>query len=326
MRRAAFILSTLAFAAGPAGAEAPVLTVYTYDSFATEWGPGPAIAAGFEASCGCTLRVVPAGDGAALLSRLMLEGARSEADVVVGLDNFLMERARATGLFAPSGVTADFTLPVAWTDDIFVPYDWGAFAFVADAGTQAPGSLRELADSDIAVVIQDPRASTPGLGLALWVEAAYGDGAADLWADLADNIVTVTPGWSESYALFLSGEADAVLSYTTSPVFHVLAEDDDSKVFWDFAEGNPVQIEVGAILAHSGRQALARDFLQYLVSAEGQAAIPETNWMFPVREPAGGLDPAFDAARPAKPLILTPDGAAALRERAVADWQAGLAR
>lgn len=326
MRRTAYILPALALAAGPALAEAPVLTVYTYDSFATEWGPGPAIEAGFEAVCGCSLRVVPAGDGAALLSRLMLEGARSEADVVIGLDNFLMERARATGLFAPGGVTAEYDLPVAWQDEIFVPYDWGAFAFVSTGDIPAPRSLRELADSDIAVVIQDPRASTPGLGLALWVEAAHGDGAEDLWADLADNIVTVTPGWSEAYALFLSGEADAVLSYTTSPVYHVLGEGDDGKVFWDFAEGNPVQIEVAAILAHSGQPELAREFLEYLISPEGQAAIPETNWMFPVREPAGGLDPAFDAGHPARPLIITPEEAAALRDRAVADWQAGLAR
>lgn len=320
------LLAALVLAAGPALAETPVLTVYTYDSFATEWGPGPAIATGFQAQCGCTLRVVPAGDGAALLSRLMLEGPRSEADVVVGLDNFLMERARDTGLFAPSGVTADYILPVEWDDDTFVPYDWGAFAFVADTDTPAPASLRELADSDIAVVIQDPRASTPGLGLALWVKATYGDGAADLWADLADNIVTVTPGWSESYALFLSGEADAVLSYTTSPVFHVLDEDDTTKTAWDFTEGNPVQVEVAALMAHSAQPELGRAFLQYLASPEGQAPIPQTNWMFPAVEPEGGLDPAFDAALPANPLILTPDEAAALRDDAVADWQAGLAR
>lgn len=326
MRRPATLFATLALAASPALAETPVLTVYVYDSFATEWGPGPAIRAGFEATCGCTLRVVPAGDGAAMLSRLMLEGARSEADVVVGLDNFLMERARGTGLFTTSGVSADWDLPVAWDDDTFVPYDWGAFAFVADADTPAPGSLRALADSDIAVVIQDPRASTPGLGLALWVEAAYGAAAEDLWADLADNIVTVTPGWSESYALFLSGEADAVLSYTTSPAYHVIGEGDDSKVAWDFSEGNPVQIEVAAVLAHGTQPELARRFLAYLVSPEGQAPIPETNWMFPAVMPEGGLDPAFDAAEPLLPLILAPAEAEALRDRAVADWQAGLAR
>lgn len=324
--RHATILAALTLAATPALADDPVLTVYTYDSFATEWGPGPAIQAGFEAGCDCSLRIVPAGDGAALLSRLMLEGARSEADVVIGLDNFLMERARETGLFAPHGVEAQFDLPVEWEDDTFVPYDWGAFAFVATRDIAAPASLRELADSNIAVVIQDPRSSTPGLGFALWVKAVYGDGAQALWADLADNLVTVTPGWSEAYALFLSGEADAVLSYTTSPAYHVIAEGDDEKVAWNFAEGNPVQIEVAAMLAHTGKPELAQEFLAYLASPEGQAPIPETNWMFPAVLPEGGLHPAFDEGYPAQPLIITPEEAAGLRDAAVEGWQAGLAR
>jgi len=66
-----------------------------------------------------------------------------------------------------------------------------------------------------------------------------------LWADLADNIVTVTPGWSEAYGLFLEGEADAALSYTTSPAYHLIAEEDASKVAWAFDEGHYMQVEVG---------------------------------------------------------------------------------
>ncbi|MCA8930453.1 MAG: thiamine ABC transporter substrate-binding protein, partial [Alphaproteobacteria bacterium] len=77
----------LALAAGPLAAQdKPELVVYTYESFVAEWGPGPAIAANFEAICDCTLRFVGAGDGAALLSRLRLEGEHTEADIVLGLD------------------------------------------------------------------------------------------------------------------------------------------------------------------------------------------------------------------------------------------------
>ena len=50
-------------------AETPVLTVLTYDSFAADWGPGPAIAKGFEETCACKVAYVTAGDGAAVLSR-----------------------------------------------------------------------------------------------------------------------------------------------------------------------------------------------------------------------------------------------------------------
>ena len=61
-------------AAQAAAADKPVLTVYTYDSFVSDWGPGPAVERAFEADCGCDLKFVATGDGAALLSRLLLEG------------------------------------------------------------------------------------------------------------------------------------------------------------------------------------------------------------------------------------------------------------
>ena len=38
----------------------PTLTVYTYDAFAAEWGPAPAIKGAFEKDCGCTLNFVAA--------------------------------------------------------------------------------------------------------------------------------------------------------------------------------------------------------------------------------------------------------------------------
>ena len=78
--------------------DAPVLTVYTYDSFVSDWGPGPAIEEAFEATCACDLQFVAAGDGAALLARLKLEGARSDADIVLGLDTNLMAAASLSSL------------------------------------------------------------------------------------------------------------------------------------------------------------------------------------------------------------------------------------
>src|SRR5690606_41694380 len=38
----------------------PNLTVYTYDGFASEWGPGVPLKEGFEAECGCTINFVAA--------------------------------------------------------------------------------------------------------------------------------------------------------------------------------------------------------------------------------------------------------------------------
>ena len=119
------VVTGFALCATGAMADTPVLQVLTYDSFVTEWGPGPAVEAAFEAECACDLQFVGAGDGAALLARLQLEGPRTDADIVLGLDTNLTAAARETGLFAPHGVDADLDLPIAWTDPEFLPFDWG---------------------------------------------------------------------------------------------------------------------------------------------------------------------------------------------------------
>ncbi|MGB0855270.1 MAG: thiamine ABC transporter substrate-binding protein, partial [Pikeienuella sp.] len=180
------------FAASMAAAETPELVVYTYDSFVSDWGPGPAVEKAFEAECACDLKFVSAGDGASLLARIKLEGARTDADIVLGLDTNLTAAAAETELFAPHGVSAEYSLPIAWTDANFVPFDWGYFAFVHKDGLDAPANLKALGESDLKIVIQDPRSSTPGLGLLMWVKAAYGDEAPAIWEGLSDNIVTVT--------------------------------------------------------------------------------------------------------------------------------------
>jgi thiamine transport system substrate-binding protein len=261
------------------------------------------------------------------LARLRLEGGRSPADVVLGLDTNLMAAAAETGLFAPHGVQADLSLPIAWDDPLFLPFDWGYFAFVKNADLPAPSNFRALADSDLKIIIQDPRSSTPGLGLVMWVKAAYGDQAGEIWQALADNIVSVTPGWSEAYGLFLEGEADMVLSYTTSPAYHLIAESDASKAAAAFDEGHYMQVELAAKLASSDQGALADEFMRFMLGDAFQSIIPTTNWMYPAKTPSTGLPDGFDTLiTPAKSLLLSPEQAGALRDAAISEWRNALAR
>jgi len=313
------------FAASMAAAETPELVVYTYDSFVSDWGPGPAVEKAFEAECGCDLKFVGAGDGAALLARVQLEGARTEADVVLGLDTNLTAAATATELFAPHAVSAEYSLPITWDDANFVPYDWGYFAFVHKVDTTAPASLKALGESDLKIVIQDPRSSTPGLGLLMWVKEAYGDEAPAIWESLSDNIVTVTKGWSEAYGLFLEGEADMALSYTTSPAYHLIAEEDAGFAAAAFDEGHYLQVEVAGKLASSDQQELADQFLVFMVGDAFQSIIPTTNWMYPAITPAEGLPEGFTNPV-SKALLFAPGEAAAKRDAALAEWQAALSK
>ncbi|WP_170351149.1 thiamine ABC transporter substrate binding subunit [Ruegeria atlantica] len=321
------IAAGLLSATAAVAADKPQLTVYTYDSFVSDWGPGPKVEEAFEAVCNCDLNLVGVEDGAALLSRLRLEGENTDADVVLGLDTGLIAAAKETGLFAPNSVSADYTLPIEWSDDVFAPYDWGYFAFVHNADAAAPANFRELAEGETKIIIQDPRSSTPGLGLLLWVKASYGDEAPEIWAGLADNIVTVTKGWSEAYGLFLEGEADMVLSYTTSPAYHLIVEDDASKAAAAFDEGHYMQVEVAAKLAGTDQPELADQFLEFMVSDTFQQIIPTTNWMYPAVTPAAGLPEGFDTLiTPEKSLLYTPDEAAAVRDQALAEWLGALSQ
>ncbi|ELY4158871.1 thiamine ABC transporter substrate binding subunit [Cronobacter turicensis] len=323
------LLPLLALVAAPAFAK-PVLTIYTYDSFSSEWGPGPKIKTAFEADCGCELKFVALEDGVSLLNRLRMEGKNSKADVVLGLDNNLLQAATATGLFAKSGVPAsDVNVPGGWNNDTFVPFDYGWFAFVYDKTKlkNPPKSLKELVESDQKwrVIYEDPRTSTPGLGLLLWMQKVYGDKAPDAWQKLAAKTVTVTKGWSEAYGLFLKGEGDLVLSYTTSPAYHIIEEKKENYAAANFSEGHYLQVEVAARTAASKQPALAEKFLKFMVSPAFQNAIPTGNWMYPVTNVA--LPEGFNAlTRPQTTLQFTSQEVAAQRAQWTSEWQRAVSR
>lgn len=302
------------------------LTVYTYESFTADWGPGPQVEKAFEAKCGCDLEFVSVADGVALLNRMKLEGDQTEADIVLGLDTNLTADAKETGLFSPHGVEAPkVDVPGGWTDDVFLPFDYGYFAVIYD--TQAieapPSSLKELIEGnpEQKIVIQDPRTSTPGLGLLLWMKAVYGDGAGEAWGKLKDRVLTVTPGWSEAYGLFTSGEAPMVLSYTTSPAYHMIAEDTDRYQAAEFSEGHYLQVEVAGITAHGADNPLAEQFMEFMTGPGFQDAIPEANWMYPAGETSEPLDPAFDKlVEPDETLVFNPEEVADNRKAWVDEW------
>lgn len=333
MRRLSISLAfVLAFAAPAAAQEKPKLTVYTYESFTAEWGPGPLVEKAFEAECGCDLVFVSVADGVALLNRVKLEGASTKADVVLGLDTNLTAEARATGLFVPHGIDLSaLAVPGGWSDDMFVPFDYGYFAVVYDTQTvkTPPASLKDLVEGDPAqkIAIQDPRTSTPGLGLLLWMKAVYGDGAADAWKKLKERVLTVTPGWSESYGLLTSGEAPMVLSYTTSPAYHMIAENSERYQAASFAEGHYLQVEVAGITTTGAKNPLSARFLAFMTGPAFQDAIPETNWMFPAGKIDKPLNPAFGRlVQPTETLLIPSEDVAKNRKAWIDEWLAAMSR
>lgn len=318
----AAITSTSAFAAEN------TLTIYTYDSFAADWGPGPKIEQAFEAKCGCDVNFVALDDGVSILNRLRLEGGNGKADIVLGLDNNLMAEAKKTGLLTEHNVdTANTVLPNGWSDTTFVPYDYGYFAFVYNKEKLAnpPKSMKELVETrdDLKVIYQDPRTSTPGQGLMLWMKSIYGDDVTQAWQKLASKTVTVTKGWSEAYSMFLNGESDLVLSYTTSPAYHLIAENDSKFATANFAEGHYMQVEVAAKVKGSKNSELADQFMNFILSDEFQSAMPTGNWMYPVTDVE--LPKGFETLSvPSKSLSFSADEVAKMRKSWIREWQSAL--
>jgi len=278
--------------------EKPTLSIYTYDSFAASWGPAPKIKKAFEKDCGCNLEFVSVSSSIGALRKIQLEGASTKADILLGLDTNVVQTAIKTGLFVNHGLdTSKLQLPIKWKNDKFIPFDYSYFAFVYDSNKlkNVPTSLDELANmpKDFKIIIEDPRSSTPGLGLLLWVKEVYKQDAKKYWKKLAPHILSVTKGWSEAYGLFLKGEADMVLSYTTSPAYHIIAEKKTNYKTANFANGHYAQVEVAGILKSSKHKDLARKFMKFMMSNAFADIIPTTNWSYPVVKTKKGLPEGF---------------------------------
>jgi len=147
--------------------KAEKLIIYTYDSFVSEWGPGPIIEKEFEEIYQIDLELVAVDSAATLLNKVILEGKNTNADIILGLDMNLFESAKKSNLFDNHLLTDlndKLTLPINWESKLFVPYNYGYFAFVYNNKNlkNPPKSMFELINStDARIVIQDPRTSTP---------------------------------------------------------------------------------------------------------------------------------------------------------------------
>jgi thiamine transport system substrate-binding protein len=212
-----------------------------------------------------------------------------------------------------------------WKDDMFMPFDYGYFAVVYDTQSlkSPPASLDELVNgpADEKIIIEDPRTSTPGLGLLLWFRLVYGDKAGEAWTKFRNRILTVTPGWSEAYGLFTKGEAPMVLSYTTSPAYHMIVEKTDRYQAAEFSEGHYVQIEVAGMTASTEKPRLAKQFLEFMMSPGFQDGIPTSNWMLPAGEISQPMPAEFaKLVKPKKTLQFSSEDVAANRKAWTDEW------
>ena len=224
--------------------------------------------------------------------------------MLYGIDNSLLARAAEAAIFEPylspalSSVDERYLLG----DGLVTPIDAGFVnfnydkAFLEEAGLAVPEDISELISEPYRglTVVQNPATSSPGLAFMLATIDKFGEeGWLEFWADLRDNDLLVTSGWSDAYYTafsFYGGDRPLVLSYATSPAAEVIfAEEalDDAPTGNLFCEACVYrQIEAAGILRGSENVAAAQMFIDYMLSLAFQEDIPGNMFVYPARSDA----------------------------------------
>ncbi|MBK5200507.1 MAG: thiamine ABC transporter substrate-binding protein [Spirochaetaceae bacterium] len=304
------------------------LTVYAYDSFCGEWGPGQKVVENFEKKTGIKVDLVSAGDGPQMLNKVELEKDSPVADVVLGIPNDLAAKALNSSLFESYSAPALKDIPAHLIFDktnTLNPFDYGDFAFCYDseklAKKDVPTSLEDLTDPKYKgkIILIDPRTSTVGLGLLLWTREVFGDDYLTWWEGVKDNALTITDGWSSAYGMFTEGEAPIVLSYTTSPAYHVMWENTTRYRAAIFNEGHSLTIEGISLVKSSRHKANAKKFIDFVLD-DAQADIAVTNTMYPTNSKAPLPDAYKWAPIPEKQLSIDYKDIEKNLDTWLADW------
>ena len=236
------------------------LIIGTYDSFSSEWGPGPEIELKFEEICNCDVQYVATNQAGSLNSNIFKKGK----DILLGVE------------------VNDFN---EGDSDYWAIYDYGYFAFIfnKDNVENPPNSFQELAsNSNLKIVVQDPRTSPVGLGLLRWMKKIYPESFIENFKLLNDQVITYTPGWSEAYGMFLDNKADLVLSYSTSPFYHQEYEGEYKYEALIFEEGHLITEELILVNKDVKNFDLAKSFVDFMLTEDIQKIISSKNIMYPV--------------------------------------------
>ena len=264
--------------------------VFAYSSFTSITGPGPKLKALFELSCNCRLEFVEGNDAGMLLQRLKLESESLGADLVIGFDQYDLQKALGEHKWRKldfSNLNIEPEVRPALSNNYFVPYDWGVLGFIARKGELklTPKKLDDLLHSEFTrkIALQDPRSSSPGMQFLFWVIKSKGEEEGLRFIQkMFDQAHSYSPSWSLSYGLFQKKQASLVYSYLTSPLYHELIENDPSYEALSFAEPLAIQYEFLGIPEYCKQCELAEKFVNLMLSPEGQKILMEKNFMFPV--------------------------------------------
>jgi thiamine transport system substrate-binding protein len=281
------------------------VVLVTHDSFAM----GKDVLDAFTRKTGITIDVRKVGDAGALTNQLVLTKGNPIGDVAYGVDNTFASRALDEGVFEPHDTGVDGPSEYALDDtNRLTAVDLGDVCLNIDpAALKAKGVPEPVTYADLVkpeykdmLVVEDPATSSPGLAYLLGTVAKLGGGWQDYWKSLRANGVKVVSGWEEAYTQEFSGSSGKgprpiVVSYASSPS----AELDDA--------GNPRtkavldtcfrQVEYAGVLKGAAHADDAGKVVDFLLSADFQAQVPDQMYVYPTRQGVA-LPDAWQKAAP----------------------------
>jgi len=301
------ILGACAPAAGPVEPEERTVRMMTHDSFDIS----EAVLDAFETEHNARVEILHAGDAGVVVNQAILTKDNPLADVLFGVDNTLLGRALEADIFEPyrSPLLEVIPEPLQLDDQHrALPVDYGDVclnydrAWFESEGLAPPTTLEALTGVDYRglTVVQNPATSSPGLAFMLATLGHFGETGSytwlDYWADLRDNDVLVTEGWSEAYYEHFTygsggtGNRPIVVSYASSPPVEVHFSDEP---FEEAPTGVVVgdgtcfrQVEFVGLLAGAESPDLARAWIDFMLGERFQEDIPLHMFVFPANENA----------------------------------------
>ena len=276
------------------------------------------------------------GDTGSLTNRLVLTKDNPTGDVVFGVDNTFASRALDEGVFASNDVKlppgaeqhvikgAEDTLAPINTASVCINIDKEWFA---EKKLAVPVTLEDLTDAKYRdlTVLPSAATSSPGLAFMLTTIAAFGDEWPQYWERLMANGAKLTSGWSDAYYVDVTqggekGKRPIVLSYDTSPAFTVndAGTETSTAALLDTCFR---QVEYAGVLEGAKNPEGAAKVIEFLLSKEVQAAIPDSMYVFGVRDDVE-LPEAWAkfAVQPTKTFDVAPDAIAKNRSDWLKTW------
>ncbi len=315
------------------------LTVMAHDSF----NVSADVLAAFEQRTGAKVAFLKSGDAGAALNKAILARNAPLADVFFGVDNTFLSRALDADIFEPYQSPALATIPADLRLDPsnrLLPIDYGYVninydkAYLQKNNLAPPTRLEELTKPAWKgkLVVENPATSSPGLAFLLATIARFGTSGnytwLDFWKDLRANDLLVADGWEDAYYTHFSGSSGKgprplVVSYATSPAAEVFFSEGKltEPPTGNLLDGSFRQIEFAGVLKGAKNPALARAFLDFMLSKPFQEDIPLQMFVYPVL-PDAALPEVFRkfAEVPPQPAGLSPEEIGKNRDRWIEQW------